>query len=140
MPEPDPQEKEKKVLVEYLPHRSTKRGEVEVLETHLESHKPSWMDPVLAYLKDGALLVGKKEARRIQYQAANYTLIDGTLYKRGHSLPLLRYVQPEEGKRVLDELHAGVCGNHVRSQALHVRALRLGYYWPMMRGDAKELI
>ena len=40
MPEPDPEEKERKVLVEYLPHRSTEQGEMEVLETYLESPKP----------------------------------------------------------------------------------------------------
>ena len=86
------------------------------------------MDPILAYLRDGVLPADKKEARKILYRAANYTLVGGTLYKRGLSLPLLRCLCPEEGKRVLEELHAGVCSNHIMSQALHIRALRLGYY------------
>ena len=89
MPKPNPEEKEKKVLVEYLPQRSTEEREMEVLETHVEPPRPCWMDPILAYLKDGALPAEKKEVRRILYQAANYTMVDGTLYKRGHSLPLL---------------------------------------------------
>ena len=40
MPEPNPEEKEKKVLVEYLPQRSTEEREMEVLETHLEPSRP----------------------------------------------------------------------------------------------------
>ena len=81
IPKPNPEEKEKKVLVEYLPQRSTEVKKTEVLETHLEAPKPCWMDPILAYLKDGALPIDRKEARRILYQTANYTMIDETLYK-----------------------------------------------------------
>ena len=98
------------------------------------------MDPILAYLGDGVLPADKKEARRILYRATSYTMVDGALYKRGLSLPLLQCLRPEEGKRVLEELHAGVCSNHIKSQALHIRALRLGYYRPTLKGDAKELV
>ena len=89
MPEPDPEEMEKKVFVKYLPHRSTEEREMEVLVVHIKSPEPCWMDPVLAYLKDGTLPREKNEAKRVQYRAANYTLVDGVLYKRSYSLPLL---------------------------------------------------
>ena len=89
MPEPNPEEREKKVLVKYLPQPSTEAKNDEVLETYLGTTEPYWMDPILAYLRDGVLPPDKKEARRILYQAANYTMVDGTLYKRGLSLPLL---------------------------------------------------
>ena len=115
MPEPNPEEKEKKVLVEYLPQPSTETKSDEVLETHLGTPEPCWMDPILAYLRDGVLPADKKEARRILYRAANYTMIDGTLYKRGLSLPLLQCLRPEEGKKVFYEFHAGVCSNHMKS-------------------------
>ena len=67
MLEPNPKEKEKKVLVEYLPQRSTEEEKMEVLEIRLEVPKPCWMDPILAYLKDRALPADKKEERRILY-------------------------------------------------------------------------
>ena len=140
MPEPNPKEKEKKVLVEYLPQPSTEEKNDEVLEVHLGAPEPYWMDPILAYLRDGVLPVDKKEARRILYQAANYTMVNGTLYTRGLSLPLLRYLRLEEGKKVLEELYAGVCSNHIKSYALHIHALRLSYYCPTLKGDAKELV
>ena len=113
---------------------------MEVLETHLEAPKPCWIDPILAYPNDGALPADKKEARRILYQATNYTMIDGMLYKRGLSLPLLWCLHLEEGWKVLKELHARVCSNHIKSQALYIRALRLGYYWSTLKGDAKEFV
>ena len=40
MPELDPKDREKKVLVEYLPKPSTERKQDEVLETHLGTPKP----------------------------------------------------------------------------------------------------
>ena len=77
MPEPNPEEKEKKVLVEYLPQPSTETKSDEVLETHLEL-----LDGSHTCLFEGWVLpADKKEARRILYRAANYTMIDGMLYK-----------------------------------------------------------
>ena len=98
------------------------------MEIHHSTSGPCWIDPFVTYLRDGVLPTCRKEAKRVLYQATQYTLIDGTLYKRGLSSPLLRCLRPDEGKKVLEELHAGMCSNHVRSQALYVRALRLGYY------------
>ena len=65
MPEPNPKEKEKKVLVKYLHQSSIEAKSNEVLEIHLRTSEPCWMDPILAYLRDEVLLVDKKEARRI---------------------------------------------------------------------------
>ena len=65
MPEPDLEEREKKVFVEYLPHRSMEEKEAEVLVAHVNSPEPCWMDPVIAYLKDGTLPKEKIEAKRV---------------------------------------------------------------------------
>ena len=73
------------------------------------------MDPILNYLKDGSLPPDRKDARSIIYKAANYTIINGVLYKRGFSFPLLRCLRPEEGLRVLEDLYAGECSNHVKA-------------------------
>ena len=40
MPEPNPEEKEMKVLIEYLPQPSTETKSDEVLETHLGTPEP----------------------------------------------------------------------------------------------------
>ena len=61
------------------------------------------MDPILNYLKDGTLSADKKKARSLMCRAANYTLINGLLYKRGFTFPYLRYLKPEEATQVLEE-------------------------------------
>ncbi|XP_074327188.1 uncharacterized protein LOC141665105 [Apium graveolens] len=50
---------------------------------------PTWMTPILAYIKEGSLPDEKNEARRIRYKAARYVIYDGILYRRGFSVPLL---------------------------------------------------
>ena len=36
------------------------------------------------------------------------------------------------------EIHEGICGNHARGQSLAFKALRQGYYWPIMKADYME--
>ena len=98
------------------------------------------MDPILNYIKDGSLPSDKKEARSIIYKATHYTIIDGVLYKRGFSFPLLRCLRAKEGLRVLEDLHAGECSNHVKAQSLYIQVTRAGYFWPTMRTDAKDFV
>ena len=38
------------------------------------SDKPTWMDPIMAYLRDGTLPQDKFEARRLRYRSARYFL------------------------------------------------------------------
>ena len=43
------------------------------------------MTLIVAYLKDGRLLEGKDEARKLRIKSAKYVLMDEVLYKRGFS-------------------------------------------------------
>ena len=43
------------------------------------------MTPIISYLKDGSLLEGKDEVRRLRVQSAKYVLLNEELYKRGFS-------------------------------------------------------
>ena len=86
------------VPVEFLEKPSIEgdREEVEMIDTRL-----TWMTPILEYLVEGKLPEGRNDARRVLYQAPRYTLVEGVLYRRGHSLPLLRCVLPSEAKAIL---------------------------------------
>ena len=99
----------------------------------------SWMDPIRAYIRDGILPEDKRKARILKCRAARYTLLDGILYRRGFTLPLLRCVDDEEADYVLREIHEGVCGNHLGARTLPFKALRQGYFWPTMHQDAKKM-
>ena len=67
----------------------------------------TWMTPIIAYLEQETLPDGRNEARKIMRQAARYTMVDGVLYRRGYSLPLLRCITPDQSKNLLAEVHEG---------------------------------
>ena len=92
------------------------------------TQKPSWMDPIVAYLKTGEQPEYKTEARILRLKVARYVLYDDKLYRRGYSMPLLKCASPSEAKYIMREIHEGTCGNHVEGQSLAFKALRQGYY------------
>jgi hypothetical protein len=49
-------------------------------------------------------------------------------------------VPRDKGKDILEEIHKGVCGNHVSSRTLVSKAFRRAFYWPTTLGDAEELV
>ncbi|XP_062114198.1 uncharacterized protein LOC133825247 [Humulus lupulus] len=50
---------------------------------------PFWMTPIATYLEKRMLPEDINEARNCLRQAASYVIIDGVMYKRGYSMPLL---------------------------------------------------
>ena len=64
---PNHDEQEEKVFVEYFPEKTTSTPNVEVMDISIGFPQPSWMDPILNYLKDGSLPPDKKEAWSIIY-------------------------------------------------------------------------
>ena len=76
------------------------------------------------YLNDGTLPLDKKDARKLTYKTVQYTLVDGALYKRGFSTPLLRCVDKGEALKILQEIHEGECGNHAGGQSTAKKAIR----------------
>ena len=75
-----------RTFVESLERPSVDRVE-EVLQLAVE---PSWMDPIAHYLTDGSTPEDPAEAKRLRWAASQYVMIDGRLYKRSFSLPLLK--------------------------------------------------
>ena len=70
----------------------------EVLQVESEEN---WMTPIILYLKDGRLLEGTDEARKLKVRSARYVLMDEVLYKRGFSQPYLRCLAPDKVHYVL---------------------------------------
>lgn len=71
------------------------------------------MDEILRYKKDGVLLTNPATIRRVKHHQAWYYLINDRLYRKSFSQPLHRCLTPHEAKRVLAEMHEGVCGEHI---------------------------
>ena len=68
------------------------------------------------------------------------SLNNDELYKRGFLLPYLKCLNPKEAMYILQEIHEGVCGNHLGPQSLVGKTIRASYFWPNMQKDAVELI
>ena len=125
------------VPIEVLPIPSTESQD-EIMAIVVA--QDSWMNPLVEYLQDGKLPEGKLESRRLRTRAARYCIYDDKLYKRGFSAPLLRCIDGLDCQVVLNEIHAGHCGNHAGGLSLAQKALRQGYYWPTMKKDSIEMV
>jgi len=53
---------------------------------------------------------------------------------------LLKCISQDDGIKLLDDIHAGSCGNHAASRTLVGKAFRAGFYWPTAVTDAEKLV
>ena len=67
-------------------------------------------------------------------------MLNNELYKRGFSQPYLRCVDEEEATYVLEEVHRGICGDHMGAKSLMRKNMRAGYFWPIMQQDAVDFV
>ena len=99
-----------------------------------------WTNPILSFLRDGQLPPNPEEAKKIQKRAAWFTVLNDKLYKRGFSQPYLRCIEEDEARYVLEEVHGGVCGDHMGHKSLVRKIMKAGYFWPMMQQDATDFV
>ncbi|KAG8499729.1 hypothetical protein CXB51_006284 [Gossypium anomalum] len=107
------------------------------LEEEAESDDHSWYHDILKYVKnreypDQATENDKRTLRRL---ANDYVLDGKILYKRRKDQVLLRCVDATEAKKILEEVHEGVCGTHANGFTMARQIMRFGYYWSTMEGD-----
>ncbi|XP_050238331.1 uncharacterized protein LOC126687817 [Mercurialis annua] len=99
-----------------------------------------WMQPIVAYLADGVLPEGRTEAAKLVRISSVYSLIEGALYRTSVIHPWSKCISLEEGSYVLREIHEGECGAHEGAVTLYRKAMLQGFYWPMMKKDAEEMV
>ncbi|GJW82784.1 reverse transcriptase domain-containing protein [Tanacetum coccineum] len=80
--------------------------------TVVEEDGLTWMTPIIEYLKEGTLPDDKKEASKLHIKARQYELWEGE----------------------------GSSSMHARPRFMVAKAMRLGYYWPTMHRDARNMI
>jgi len=93
----------------------------------------TWMTPYKCYLADGILPVEPEEGKKIKKNSAKYTLLDGELFRHSFTHLILVCVSGEQCKRIMAELHEGICGSLVGGRSLASKVVRAGYYCPTMR-------
>ena len=115
------------ILVEDLCKTGT--IEMDTVQICQVRRNPSWMDPIVNFLKDDVLPKEKLEAEKIRRNAPRFWLLeDHKLYKHSYFGPYLLCIHPEASESLLEELHDGVCGSHTGGRSLAHRALTQEYW------------
>ncbi|XP_072052109.1 uncharacterized protein [Arachis hypogaea] len=96
---------------------------------------PDWRTTFFNYINTGTIPNDEPNLPLFRRRASFYTVLGNTLYRRGHSQPLLKCISNKEAEEVMAETHEGVCGNHIGGRALAAKILRTGYYWPTIKRD-----
>jgi len=75
-----------------------------------------WRTPFIRYISDGSDFQDKIENERLIRRSKNYILVDGKLMRKNASSEvLLKHISQDDGIKLLDDIHAGSCGNHAAS-------------------------
>ncbi|XP_075655003.1 uncharacterized protein LOC142625193 [Castanea sativa] len=114
------------ILVEDL-HKPTE-DKKEKVQVHQVMVSPSWLDPLVLFLKEGTLPDKKGEGDRVRRKAPHFQMSEEKkLYRRSFSGPYLLCVHLEVVELLLEELHEGICGSHTGGRSLSHRVLTQGY-------------
>ena len=57
------------------------------------------------------------------------------LYKKSKDQMLLRCVDADEAKKIVREIHEGVCGTHANGHVMARQIMRAEYYWMTLEND-----
>ena len=127
------------ILVEDLYRPTTARANP--IRVHNVKAGPSWMDPLVLFLKHDTLPEDKNEADKIRRKASRFWLSeDSKLYRRSFSGPYLLCVYPDATKLILEELHEGICRSHTGGKSLSHKAITQGYWWLSMQKEVQEYV
>jgi hypothetical protein len=105
------------------------------ITTNAEGHRivnlimaEDWRAPITLFLQGYFHPGDVNEAKRLKHRSRDFTLIEGQLYKKGISQPMLKCVIETEGLQILREVHSGTCGSHSGPRALVAKVIRQGFY------------
>ncbi|KAK5773320.1 hypothetical protein PVK06_049626 [Gossypium arboreum] len=96
-----------------------------------------WFHDILEYIKNQSYpeQANENNKRTIRRMAAGFVLDGDILYKRGKDQVLLRCVDDVEARKILEDVHEGICGTHANGFSMARKIMRLGYYWLTMESD-----
>ncbi|XP_024195631.1 uncharacterized protein LOC112198745 [Rosa chinensis] len=97
----------------------------------LEPIDVDWRIPLIEYLKRP----DSSADRKIRFLALNYFLRGDELRRRGEDGIDFRCVYGREAKRLMREVHTGICGSHQAGPKMRWLLRHHGYYWPSILKD-----
>jgi ribonuclease HI len=87
-------------------------------------HSEDWRTEIISFLQGNCLLDVEVYNKRMESRTRPYVMIEGELYKHGVCSPLLKCLFRTEGIELMKEIHAGLCGSHIRSRPLLGKVFR----------------
>jgi hypothetical protein len=84
-----------------------------------------WRKEIVDYLEDPS----RKVSRKLMYKAIKFVLLDGSLFYKSLDGVLLQCLGPEEAKRIMSEVHDGLCGAHQSAYRMKWVFRQAGCFW-----------
>ena len=96
-----------------------------------------WYFDILQYVKSQQYpkQASKNDKRTLRRLAMSFLLDGEVLYKKGRDQMLLRCVNATEARKILKEIHEGICGTHANGHRMARQIMRAGYYWMTLEND-----
>jgi len=96
----------------------------------IEEEEVPWYYDIMKFLEIGTYSnsANKREHHSIRMMATQYILYGRQLYRRSYDSIHLHCLKRKEAKRVMDEVHQGICGPHMNERMLAKKILRIGHY------------
>ena len=114
--------------------------EGEAMQIDEAPHSQDWRDQYLDWINRGVLPSDRAQARRVARRAKSFIVINRELYKCSPSGVLQRCIPIPEGKELIRDIHAGICGHHAALRTLVGNAFRQSFYWPTAVADATDVV
>ena len=116
-------------------------NEVDLMQNevlYMPTSTNSWYNDMKYYLthKSSPNHLDSHKKRDLRLKYAEYQLIDGVLFWKNYDQVLLRFLEKDDAKHILMELHHGLVGGHFSRETTTHKVLRAGYCWPTLFKDA----
>ena len=80
------------------------------------------------------------QKRALKLQAIRYVIVQGQLWWRDMQGVLLKCIDQAESRKILRDMHEGVCGGHYMAKKTTHKILRSGLRWPTIFKDTHQFV
>jgi hypothetical protein len=87
-----------------------------------------WRKEIVDYLENPS----RKVSRKLRYKHIKFVLLDGRLYYKSLDGVLLQCLGQEEARKMMSEVHDGMCGAHQSAYRMKWVIRQTGCYLPTM--------
>ncbi|KAL6181778.1 hypothetical protein ACLB2K_048427 [Fragaria x ananassa] len=119
---------EKRTLPSFM---ARKENNDEWLVARVDALDVDWRQPIMDYLINPSTVTDKQ----IRFLVLNYVLKSGELLRKGENGIDFLCVYGREAKRIMCEVHLGVCASYQAGPKMRWFIRRHGFYWPTILKD-----